>query len=97
MEQFSLRLSMVQNVSHLWISDRQPAALSQTVLCDLGLLSFYFLHSEAFSDLSVVFCNAIHSHNLENELFILKVGCVIMSLNPSTALPTAHVQVLMSD
>lgn len=58
---------------------------------------FYLLYSEAFSDLSVVFCNDIHSHNLENELFTLKVGYVIMCLNPSTTLPAAHVQVLMSD
>lgn len=47
--------------------------------------------------LSVLFCNAFHSHNLENELFALKVCCVIMCLHPSTTLSTAHVQVLVSD
>lgn len=63
----------------------------------LGPPLSYVLYSEAFSDLPVVFCNDIHSHNLENELFTLKVGYVSMCLNPSTMLLTAHVQVLMSD
>lgn len=92
-------LETVHSAECIFFMDLSQPAYSSVLdsLVWLGPPLFYFLYSEAFSDLSFVFCNAIHSHNLENELFTLKVGCVIMSLNPSTTLRTAHVQVLMSD
>lgn len=55
------------------------------------------LISEAVSDLPVVFCNGICVDNLENSLLILKVGYVIMGLNPSTTVHTACMQVLVLD
>lgn len=90
-------VSLVQRRSHLWIPDREATALSAVIVCLLRLgppLSDVFSDFEAVSELPVVFCNDIHVHNLENKLFTLKVGYVIVSLNPSTTLPTACVQVL---
>lgn len=39
----------------------------------------YSLISNAVSELPVVFCNDIHVNNLENKLFTLKVGYLIVS------------------
>lgn len=99
MEHFSVRL-WLQCKEYLIYGSQvdysSVSCLSQSDFCDLDHPSLtYSLISDEVSGLPVcLFCNDIHVYNLENKLFTLKFGHLIMCLNPFTIFPTVHVQVL---